>query len=264
MFANLSIEDTSEMRQHTRLMGKDMPGIPARRRGHRSSICLSLLTWMHGFVLAASSAVVLAQQKDLSTANGSRSFAQTSQPVPLPDHYFRLLHTSLDLIEERLKAMPQADLGAIESGDQRWRSFSHVALIGAVLYAKRDPGNPYFGNKRARALAIIVGDLLCNESQKARLEKRLNNDRDIYVWLETYRLLESSLDTERATRWRQQLIENVSKLADDIRMRKDFPGYQSPFIGTSPNHFALWASTVFLAGHVFRNVAWQTLGGYDH
>ena len=82
-------------------------------------------------------------------------------------------------------------------------------------------------------------------------EARLNSDRDVYVWLEAYRLLKAKLGAERERRWRRELEKNVAELASDVAARKDFPGYQSPYIGTSPNHFALWASTVYLAGRVF-------------
>jgi hypothetical protein len=43
--------------------------------------------------------------------------------------------------------------------------------------------------------------------------------------------------------------------------REHFPRYQSPFIRTSTNHYALWASTVYLAGIVFGNREWEELGG---
>jgi hypothetical protein len=56
------------------------------------------------------------------------------------------------------------------------------------------------------------------------------------------------------------LEKNVVELASDVAARKDFPGYQSPYVGTSPNHYALWASTVFLAGRVFSNREWKALG----
>jgi hypothetical protein len=79
--------------------------------------------------------------------------------------------------------------------------------------------------------------------------------------LEAYRLLKAKLGAEREKRWRRELEKNVAELASDVAARRDFPGYQSPYIGTSPNHFALWASTVYLAGRVFGHLEWEKLGG---
>ena len=47
---------------------------------------------------------------------------------------------------------------------------------------------------------------------------------------------------------------------DDTAARVDYPRYQSPFIRTSPNHFAQWASTIHLAGHIFQRKDWEELG----
>ena len=49
-------------------------------------------------------------------------------------------------------------------------------------------------------------------------------------------------------------------LAKDVAEKQDYPWYQSPFISNSPNHYALWAKTVYLGGKVFRNSQWEQLG----
>jgi hypothetical protein len=56
------------------------------------------------------------------------------------------------------------------------------------------------------------------------------------------------------------LERNVRWFAENVAPRVDFPRYQSPFLQTSPNHYALWASTVHLAGRVFKNNDWEQLG----
>ena len=40
-----------------------------------------------------------------------------------------------------------------------------------------------------------------------------------------------------------------------------FPWYQSPYIGTSPNHYAQWAQLLYLAGELFDRPKWKELGG---
>ena len=53
----------------------------------------------------------------------------------------------------------------------------------------------------------------------------------------------------------------MGALAIAMAGREHFPRYQSPFIRTSTNHYALWASRVYLAGIVFGNGEWEELGG---
>jgi hypothetical protein len=178
----------------------------------------------------------------------------------LPDHYFRLLEAGADRIEKHLAAQPKADLQTLEARDESWRLLSHAALVGAVLYAKHDLANRSYQRPQMLSLAISIGDLLADQSEREQFEARLNSDRDVYVWLETYRLLKDKLGAEREGRWRRELEKNVAELASDVAARRDFPGYQSPYIGTSPNHFALWASTVYLAGRIFTRREWETLG----
>ena len=40
----------------------------------------------------------------------------------------------------------------------------------------------------------------------------------------------------------------------------DFPWYNSPYIGTSPNHYSQWAELLYLAGRVFDKPEWVKLG----
>jgi hypothetical protein len=91
-------------------------------------------------------------------------------------------------------------------------------------------------------------------------EPRLDSDWDTYMWMEAYRLLAQDLDAARRARWRREIVKNVALLVPDTRERLDFPWYHSPFIGTSPNHYAQWASILHLGGRVFGNSEWEQLG----
>ena len=177
----------------------------------------------------------------------------------LPAGYFRLMEAGSAKVEERLNAEPGADLQALESRPG-WRHFPYAILAPAVLYAKKHSDNHRFHDDRMLALAIRIGDLLASENEKGRYTPRLDSDWDTYMWLETYRLLERELGEERSARWKREIEKNVAPLAPDAAERLDFPWYNSPFIGTSPNHYALWASTLHLAGSVFGNKEWERLG----
>jgi hypothetical protein len=105
-------------------------------------------------------------------------------------------------------------------------------------------------------VALRDGDL----HAQGRYTTRLDHHRDTYMWLEAYRLLELVLDDERRARWRAALWDLIAKLADEVAEKQAYPWYQSPFISTSPNHYALWAKTVYLGGKGFHKEAWEQLG----
>jgi hypothetical protein len=178
----------------------------------------------------------------------------------LPGQYFRLLDAGVTQVAQRLTADSTASLKALEAKGDGWRLFPHTVLAAAVLYAKPDAANSRYRNRATLALAMQIGDLLAGESEHGGFQARLNSDRDAYMWLEAYRVLEHQLGDERRARWRRELERNIAELAADSAERAHFPGYQSPFIGTSPNHLSLWASTVYLAGRIFDNKEWERIG----
>jgi hypothetical protein len=177
----------------------------------------------------------------------------------LPARYFDLMAAGLAAIERRLDAVPGADLQTLEAAPHA-RHFPGAILAAAVLYAKRHPANPSAGQRRYLELAQRIGDLIAGENERGAFRSRLDHHRDTYMWVEAYRLLENDLGEERRARWRRELETSIQALADDVAPRVDYPRYQSPFIRTSPNHYALWSSTVYLAGKTFRNPEWEALG----
>jgi len=177
----------------------------------------------------------------------------------LPARYFQLLEAGAAQMEKRMDAEPSADLEALEARPG-WRHFPYSILAPAVLYAKRHPDNRRYHDPKMLALATRIGDLLASENEKNRFEPRLDSDWDTQLWLEAYQLLEKDLGEERRVRWKRAILENVALQEPEAAMRIDFPWYQSPFIGTSPNHLAQYASLLFLAGHIFGKKDWESLG----
>jgi hypothetical protein len=178
---------------------------------------------------------------------------------PLPAGYFRLLEAGAATVERRLDDLPGAGLKEIEA-QARWRHFPYAILAPAVLYAKKHPANSRYHDARMLAQAIRIGDLLASEHEKGVYEPRLDSDWDTYMWLETYRLLELDLGEQRRARWKKAILENIALVVSDAAERLDFPWYHSPFIGTSPNHYAQWATLLHLGGRVFGNKDWEQLG----
>ena len=181
------------------------------------------------------------------------------QPPPtVPARYYRLLEEGVARVDERLTAEPAVTLSLLEA-QPGWTHFPSVILAAAVLYTKAHPANTHRGDAKMLQLALRAGDLVEREQEAATDATRLDH-RDTYMWLEGYRLLDRDLGDERRERWRRTLMANITELAADVGKREDYPLYQSPFIGTSPNHYALWSSTLYLAGRVFGNKAWEKLG----
>ena len=145
----------------------------------------------------------------------------------LPGRYFRLLEAGSAKVEADLNANPGATLKTIEAKNG-WRHFPYAILAPAVLYAKRHPDNPRYGDAKLRDLAIRIGDLLAAESEKGAYEPRGDSDWDDYMWLEAYRLLGDSLGAERRARWRKEIEKNSALLVRDAEDRVDFPWYNSP------------------------------------
>jgi hypothetical protein len=177
----------------------------------------------------------------------------------LPGAYFRLIETGLARVDQRLNAEPGADLKTLESRGN-WRHFPYALMAPAVLYAKQHPQNPRYRDPKMLASAIRIGDLLAAESEKGTFEPRLDSDWDTYIWLEAWRLLERDLGPERSARWKREIIKNIATLEEGARERLDFPWYNSPYIGTSPNHYALWAANLYLGGRWLGNPEWEKLG----
>lgn len=185
--------------------------------------------------------------------------AVSLQAVSLPGGYYRILEAGADKVESRLNAQPDADLKTLESQSGS-RHFPYAILAPTVLYAKQHRDNPRYHDPKMLALALRIGDLLASEDEKGTFEPRGDSDWDTYMWLEAYRLLEKELGEERRARWKRAIERNLALLVDDAKARLDFPWYNSPYIGTSPNHYAQWASNLLLAGQVFRDKEWEELG----
>ena len=177
----------------------------------------------------------------------------------LPARYFRIMEAGSQRVEARLAAEPDVDLEKLEK-TPGWKHFGYSILAPAVLYAKHHTSNPRYHDPKMLALAIRIGDLLASENEKGKFTPRLDSDWDTYTWLEAYRLLEGQLGTERRERWKKAILENTAPFAPDAAERLNFPWYASPYIGTSPNHYAQWAGLLYLAGRVFDKPEWVKLG----
>jgi len=189
-------------------------------------------------------------------------------PAALPGHYYSLMEAGCASIEQHLDEQPNADLKMLEQARPHtgssleivWAHFGYAILPPAVLYAKQHPENRRYHDPKMLALAMRIGDLLATADEQGIFEPRLDSDWDTYTWLEAYRLLAPELGDARRERWKRQITRNVALLVPDAIDRLDSAWYQTPFIRTSPNHYAQWASLLLLSGQVFENAEWEKLG----
>jgi hypothetical protein len=185
--------------------------------------------------------------------------AGVAHATQLPQRYFALMEAGARQVEARLTANPNATLESLESTPQ-WRHFGYSILASTVLYSMSHQANAHYRDPAMLALTVRIGDLLAAENEKGTFTPRLDSDWDSYTWLEAYRLVERELDQHRRERWKRALLENIALLESDAAERIDFPWYESPYIGTSPNHYAQWAELLYLAGLVFEKPQWVKLG----
>ncbi len=136
--------------------------------------------------------------------------------------------------------------------------FPHVALVAAVLYTKPDASNRRYQDPKMLLLATRIGDLLASVSEQGRFPGRLNDDRDAYMWLEATGYSKKTR-CGAAPALAARTGKEHSRACGRRRGTNRPPGLP-PFIGTAPNHFALWASTVYLGGRVFAKSEWVDLG----
>ncbi|MBK8504612.1 MAG: hypothetical protein IPL46_21835 [Saprospiraceae bacterium] len=187
------------------------------------------------------------------------ALAQTSNPdsPELPGHYFQILEAGITRIEKRLDADRKVHLSLPEV--QTFHHFPHAIIIPAVLYSKAYPANKRYKDPHMLQLAERIGDMLVTEYEQGQYTARHDNDWDTYMWLEAYRLLENELGEERRVRWQNILLENLALLEPKLVKSQDYPWYNAPYIITSPNHYAIYASTLLVAGHVFKKSEWVKL-----
>lgn len=171
------------------------------------------------------------------------ALSAASRAAELPRHYFQLMEAELKTLEpDNLMSNPGAMLSA------------------AVLYRKQHPANPFFGDKQKLELALQLGDRMASQSEQDLAENKQDYEWEIHFWLDTFRLLEAELGQQRRERWQREIEKITRWFVGQVAYRIDFPRYQGPYIRTSTNHLALFASTVYLAGRLLGNKEWEQLG----
>ena len=188
----------------------------------------------------------------------ARVMPVNSPAVVLPDQYFRIMDIGIQRLQNRLSELPDGSLSAIEAAPG-WRHFPSSILIPAVLYSKEHPANQHYHDQGMLILAERIGDILAKEDQQGLFTPRQDSDWDTYMWLEAYRLLQPRLGSLRRKMWREALLKNLSMLEPMLRKCIDYPWYNAPFITTSPNHYAIYASTLLVAGEVFDRKEWKDM-----
>src|SRR5207247_2567897 len=187
------------------------------------------------------------------------TFATAAWSEQLPAQYFRLLEAGIAQVGKQMDTQPAPNLEAL-TARPGWKRFPQSILAAAVLYAKQHAANAHYRDPKMFSLAIRIGDLLATECEKNHAETCFEEEWDAHMWLEAYRLLAPELGEERRVRWRRSIEAEVAPLAFDAMKRQEFPWYNTPYIGTSPNHFASWAALILLFGRVFGNKDWENLG----
>ena len=192
-------------------------------------------------------------------ANVAAQRAQSATADPLPAAYFRLLEAGAAKVEQRMNSIPDADLKALE------------AHPNGVIFPTRSWLRRCYTPNSIRAMRASViakcwrspfASEICWRARTKResLSRALTATGTPTCGSKPIGCSNANLGEERRARWAKAIKENIALLVSDARERLDFPWYHSPFIGTSPNHYAQWATLLLLGGIVFGDRDWEQLG----
>ncbi len=175
----------------------------------------------------------------------------------LPGLYYEVLAASFDKAERfqapdgryrpRVPATTQQDVSGFSMYIMQY------IYVPALLYSVEHEANPLKGSRRALESALRAGDWLASVvNEEGRFVPVVDgvkanpqdSHRALYCWAETYGLLKEQLGQQREKTWREGLQRGGSRLLKDMRHRMNRPRLTAPFLGTSPNHFGLWCTTV--------------------
>jgi hypothetical protein len=138
----------------------------------------------------------------------------------------------------------------------------------ALLYVSDHPSNSLQGNPETLKMALRAGDYLVtciaeNGEVIPRVNGKQTNPLDshrfLYCWTEAFALLRDHLDQDRRQSWEGALKRAGRDLVLDLKPRLGRPKHTSPFLGYSPNHFGLRASTIWRMGMVLGVPEWVSL-----
>ncbi|MCS7160885.1 MAG: hypothetical protein RMJ19_10480, partial [Gemmatales bacterium] len=163
----------------------------------------------------------------------------------LPGAYYKLLHEAL------LSRLKTGDFATHDPG---------AMLAAAVLFTQKHPDNSAYRQQQWLERALALGDLFAQHSEEDANPNKQDYEWDIHFWLDTYRLLRDQLGQAREQRWHRELEKISTWFAEHSAARADFPRYQGPYIRTSTNHLAIFASITYLAGKVLDKPEWVQLG----
>jgi hypothetical protein len=190
----------------------------------------------------------------------------------LPDLYYEVLAKA---VEKEMKL--QAPDGRFrerlprtaEEEEAGWRTTGMQFIYApALLYASAHPANPCYQDKKVLEMALRAGDYLASciavdgtvvPRINGKAVNPLDAHRVLYCWTEALGILEQSLDKKRLEIWRAALRRAGNDLVRDLKPRIGRPRYTSPYLGYSPNHFGLRATTIWRMGMVLGVPEWVSL-----
>jgi len=189
----------------------------------------------------------------------------------LPDLYYEVLARAVENAAP-LQAPDGRFRGRLPVPGSQERGWRVVAMqfiyAPALLYVSQHPANPLYGDKKVLEMALKAGDYLAATIDdngrvvplvNGRRTNPLDSHRFLYCWTEALGLLEDHMDSERLERWRAALLRAGKALAARLVSKAGRPRITAPFVGTSPNHYGLWAATVLRMGMVLGVPGWVSL-----
>ncbi|MEA2064506.1 MAG: hypothetical protein U9P14_12455 [Gemmatimonadota bacterium] len=189
----------------------------------------------------------------------------------LPDLYYEVLaravekQAALQARDGRFRnSLPQAG-----DNESSWRVIVMQFIYApALLYVRQHPANPCYGDREVLEMALKAGDYLAasitadgwvTPMVNGKPTNTLDAHRTLYCWIEAFHLLQPHLGKSRLETWRNALLRAGENLVREITPRIGRPRHISPFLGYSPNHFGLRATTILRMGMALNVPEWVSL-----
>ena len=189
----------------------------------------------------------------------------------LPDLYYEVLIRAIEQ-EGPFQAQDgrfRNRLPQVGDDELSWRVVGMQFIYApALLYVSEHPANTLHGDQKTLEMALRAGDYLATcVTESGEVIPRVNgmetnpldSHRFLYCWTEAFALLRDHLDEARLKSWEAALSRAGKDLVLDLEPRIGRPKHTSPFLGYSPNHFGLRASTIWRMGMVLDVPDWVSL-----
>ena len=179
--------------------------------------------------------------------------------TPLKDLYLRVIVAGVGTALEA-----QSDNGRFNSSpvmknqpQDRLNQYDQMLIYPvAYLYKTKMPLNPFYGDRRLLQSVIACGNMLVKYESE---EVYPLVDWAVYSWIEAYDLVKAEIGEQSRQAWAKRLEYWLELYVSYIEKSRGKRIYTAAQLGTSPNHYALYMTTILRGGQALGRPEWVDL-----